>query len=148
MIVYEDGPKVPSQKATDNDEEENYFVQKNNPSKVYEKKDKPYLFSNSNYVLNVAEQMPSFPGGMEALYTYIKKNTRDPNPNDCIIGRVILSLIVEKDGRITQPLVVRSLDKAYDNEALRVVKSMPRWNSGRQDGELERVRYTIAVTFF
>jgi hypothetical protein len=44
----------------------------------------------------------------------------------------ILSLVVEKDGRITQPLVVRSLDKAYDNEALRVVKSMPRWNRTRK----------------
>ena len=140
--------KMPGQKTTENDEEEDYFIQTNNQSKVNEKEEKPSLGSNGNYVLNIAEQMPSFPGGMEALTAYLKSNTRDPNPNDFMIGRVILAFVVEKNGSITQPLVVRSLDKAYDDEALRVVKNMPRWNPGKQDGEIERVRYTIAVTFF
>jgi TonB family protein len=145
--------KMPGQETTENDEEEDYFVQTNNqtnnPPKFYEKKEKHYLGSRDNYdVLDVAEQMPSFPGGVKAFFAYLKSNTRDPNPNDCIIGRVILAFVVEKNGRITQPLVVHSLDKVYDDEALRVVKNMPRWNPGKQNGKPERVRYTIAVTFF
>ena len=140
--------KMPGQKTTENDDAEDEAVQKNYQSKVNRKEEKPSLGSNDNYVLNIAEQMPSFPGGMEALTAYLKSNTRDPNPNDFMIGRVILAFVVEKNGRITQPLVVRSLDKVYDDEALRVVKNMPRWNPGKQDGEIERVRYTIAVTFF
>ena len=140
--------KMPGQKTTENDDAEDDDVQKNNQSKINEKKEKPSLGSNDNYILNIAEQMPSFPGGMKALSAYLKSNTRDPNPNDCMIGRVILAFVVEKNGRITQPIAVRSLDPAYDDEALRVVKNMPRWNPGKQDGKPERVRYTIAITFF
>lgn len=141
--------KMPGQKTTENDKEEEDAVQKNNQSKANTKQEKPSLgFLNDNYVLNIAEQMPSFPGGMKALSAYLKSNTRDPDPNDCMQGRVILAFVVEKNGLITQPIVVRSLDPAYDDEALRVVKNMPRWNPGKQNGEIERVRYTIAVTFF
>jgi TonB family protein len=149
-IIYVIGvkTKMPGQKTTENDNAEDDAVQKNNQSKAKTNKEKPSLGSNDNYVLNIAEQMPSFPGGVKALSAYLKSNTRDPNPNDCIIGRVILAFVVEKNGLITQPIVVRSLDPAYDDEALRVVKNMPRWNPGKQNGEIERVRYTIAVTFF
>jgi TonB family protein len=148
-IIYFIGVKtnMPGQETTENDNAEDDFVQTNNQSKLKAKKEIPNLVSNDNYVLDVAEQMPSFPGGMEALSTYLKSNTRDPDPNDCMQGRVILTFVVEKSGSITQPVVVRSLDKEYDNEALRVVKNMPRWNPGRQDDEIVRVKYTIAVTF-
>lgn len=95
------------------------------------------------------EQQPSFPGGMYALLDYLKENIHWPlgHEEDCIQGRVVVSFVVEKDGSITEAKVVRSLDPAFDAEALRVVASMPKWIPGKYNGEAARCKYYIPIRF-
>ena len=94
------------------------------------------------------EQMPSFPGGTQALMDYLKENTRWPgSPESCIQGRVVVSFVVEKDGSIGEPKVVKSLDPAFDAEALRVVSMMPKWIPGKFNGKATRMRYCIPIRF-
>ena len=93
------------------------------------------------------EVMPSFPGGQKALTEYLAKNVQYPMEETCGQGRVIVSFFVEKDGRITEANVVRSLSSALDEEALRVVNAMPKWRPGKQNGVCVRVKYTLPVTF-
>ena len=100
-------------------------------------------------VYEVVEQMPWFPGGIEALKAYLAENVRYPKELEgtCIQGRVIITFIVEKDGRLSKAKVVKSVHPALDKEALRVVKKMPRWIPGQQGDRKVRVRYIIPVTF-
>ena len=100
-------------------------------------------------VFDVVEQMPSFPGGPSALFEYLSKNIKYPvvAEENGIQGRVIVSFVVEKDGSITDVRVVKSVDPSLDKEAQRVVKSMPRWIPGKQNGSAVRVKYTVPVTF-
>lgn len=94
------------------------------------------------------EQMPSFPGGTQALMDYLKENTRWPgSPESCVQGRVVVSFVVEKDGSISEPKVVKSLDPAFDAEALRVVSMMPKWIPGKFYGEATRVKYCLPIIF-
>ena len=95
------------------------------------------------------EQQPSFPGGMYDLLDYLKENIHWPlgHEEDCIHGKVVVSFVVEKDGSITEAKVVRSLDPAFDAEALRVVASMPKWIPGKFNGEATRTKYCIPITF-
>ncbi len=100
-------------------------------------------------VFDVVEQMPSFPGGPSALFEYLSKNIKYPvvAEENGIQGRVIVSFVVERDGSITDVRVVKSVDPSLDKEAQRVVKSMPRWIPGKQNGSAVRVKYTVPVTF-
>lgn len=104
---------------------------------------------NSNSVYDVVEQMPSFPGGISGLRTYLNQNIRYPAEaqENCVQGRVVVSFVVEKDGHISDVTVLRSVDPSLDKEAIRVVRNMPRWTPGKQGGEPVRVRYTIPVSF-
>ncbi|MBO4826040.1 MAG: TonB family protein [Prevotella sp.] len=98
---------------------------------------------------DVVEQMPQFPGGPAALLEYLSKSVKYPEKahKNGIQGRVIATFIVEKDGRISNAHVVRSVDPSLDAEALRVIDAMPNWVPGRQNGEPARVKYSIPVTF-
>ena len=100
-------------------------------------------------VFDICEQMPSFPGGQEGLFAYLSKNIRYPAvaEENGIQGRVIVAFFVGKDGSINNVRVVKGVDKSLDNEAIRVVKSMPRWLPGRANGEPVAVKYTVPVTF-
>ena len=100
-------------------------------------------------VFDVVEQMPSFPGGPSALFEYLSKNIKYPvvAEENGIQGRVIVTFVVEKDGSITDVRVVKSVDPSLDKEAQRVVKSMPHWIPGKQNGSAVRVKYTVPVTF-
>ena len=104
---------------------------------------------DENKVYDVVEQMPKFPGGPKAMFEYIAYNVQYPKEmgETCAQGRVIVSFVVEKDGSLTDIKVVKSVYPALDEEALRVVKSMPKWISGSQNGVKVRVRYVIPVTF-
>ena len=104
---------------------------------------------NPKKVYDVVEQMPSFPGGMKAMMDYLARNIRYPAnaKNDLIEGRVILQFIVDEKGRLSDVKVVKSVEPYLDAEAVRVVKSMPRWNPGMQNGKAVKVRYTLPVTF-
>ena len=100
-------------------------------------------------VFQVVEQMPEFPGGMDKLMEYLSKNIKYPSiaQENNIQGRVIVEFVVNKDGSIVEPKVMRSVDTSLDNEAMRVIKSMSKWNPGKQRGKAVRVRYTVPVLF-
>ena len=103
----------------------------------------------SNKVFDVVEEMPHFPGGAAALQAFLSSNTKYPvvAQENGVQGRVIVSFVVERDGSITDVKVVRSVDPSLDREATRVVKSMPRWSPGKQNGSAVRVKYTVPVVF-
>ena len=100
-------------------------------------------------VFDVVEQMPQFPGGPNALFEYLSKNIKYPvvAEENGIQGRVIVTFVVERDGSITDVKVAKSVDPSLDKEAMRVVKSMPHWIPGKQNGSAVRVKYTVPVTF-
>ena len=103
----------------------------------------------SNKVFDVVEEMPHFPGGAAALQAFLSSNTKYPvvAQENGVHGRVVVSFVVERDGSITDVKVVRSIDPSLDREASRVVKSMPRWSPGKQNGSTVRVKYTVPVVF-
>jgi protein TonB len=100
-------------------------------------------------VFDVVEQMPQFPGGPQALFEYLSKNIKYPvvAEENGIQGRVIVTFVVERDGSITDVRVAKSVDPSLDKEAQRVVRSMPHWIPGKQNGSAVRVKYTVPVTF-
>lgn len=104
---------------------------------------------NENRVFDVAEEMPQFKGGDAVLMDYINKNLVYPAEakDKGIQGRVVCKFIVERDGAISGIKVVKSVDPLLDNEAIRLIKSMPKWNPGKQNGEKVRVYFTLPITF-
>ena len=104
---------------------------------------------NEEPIFEVVEQMPLFPGGIEALIQYMGQNVRYPveAQKAKVQGRVVVSFIVGKTGDIRKVHVLRGVDPALDAEAVRVVESMPKWTPGMQDGKEVAVRYTIPVMF-
>jgi len=100
-------------------------------------------------VFDVVEQMPEFPGGTEALMTFLMKNVRYPDAafKAGTEGQVIVTFIVEPDGVISNAKVVKKVSDDLDGEAIRLVGSMPKWKPGMQNGKAVRVKYTIPVTF-
>ena len=100
-------------------------------------------------VFDVVEQMPSFPGGNAALMEYLSKNVKYPvvAQENGVQGRVVVSFVVERDGSITDVNIVRSVDPSLDREAARVVSSMPKWITGKQNGSTVRVKYNVPVQF-
>ena len=98
----------------------------------------------------VVEQMPEFPGGgMAAALEYIQKNMQYPESakKNGTQGRVMVQFVIDKEGNVTEPKVIRSVDKELDAEAIRLVKSMPKWKPGMQKGEVVAVKYTMPVLF-
>ena len=102
-----------------------------------------------NKVFDVVEQMPSFPGGPSALMKYLNDNIKYPvvAQENGVQGRVVVSFVVERDGSITDVKVVRSVDPSLDREAARVVRGMPHWIPGKQNGSAVRVKYNVPVSF-
>ncbi|MBR5698480.1 MAG: M56 family metallopeptidase [Prevotella sp.] len=100
-------------------------------------------------VFDVVEKMPEFPGGQEALMNFLQKNVKYPKEamDKGTQGRVVVQFVVGKDGSVTNPKVVKSVSPELDQEALRVVKMMPKWQPGKQKGEEVPVRFTIPVSF-
>ncbi|MBN2236265.1 MAG: M56 family metallopeptidase [Bacteroidales bacterium] len=97
----------------------------------------------------VVETMPSFPGGEAAMYTYIGSKLSYPAQakKDKIQGRVFITFVVEKDGSITGAEVLRGIGGGCDEEALRVIRTMPKWTPGMQGGEPVRVQYRMPIKF-
>nr|WP_294938147.1 energy transducer TonB [uncultured Prevotella sp.] len=103
----------------------------------------------ANKVFDVVEEMPSFPGGQGALMAFLSSNIKYPvvAQENGVQGRVIVGFVVEKDGSISDVKVMRSVDPSLDREAQRVVKAMPKWKPGKQNGSAVRVKYTVPVVF-
>ena len=100
-------------------------------------------------VFDVVEQMPSFPGGDAELMKFLSTHIKYPvvAEENGIQGRVIATFVVERDGSISDVKVIKSVDPSLDKEAIRVLKSMPKWIPGKQNGSAVRVKYTVPVTF-
>lgn len=99
-------------------------------------------------IYDVVEQMPQFPDGNEAMMEYLINNVKWPNMGCAVIqGRVVVSAIVEKDGSLSDFKVVRPVHPLLDQEALRVVRNMPCWQPGKQNGKEVRVRVNIPLSF-
>ena len=103
----------------------------------------------SQDVYESVEQMPEFPGGQAEMMKYLAQNIQYPAnaAKNNVEGRVVLQFVIEKDGRIGEVKIARSVDPELDAEALRVVKSMPNFIPGRQDGKPVAVWYTIPISF-
>ena len=100
-------------------------------------------------IFTVVEQMPMYPGGDAALMGYLRDNIKYPTvaAENGVQGRVVVGFVVERDGSITDVNIIRGVDPSLDREAMRVVKSMPRWNPGKQNGSAVRVKYQVPVSF-
>ena len=97
----------------------------------------------------VVETPPEFPGGEDALYEFLAKNIKYPQyaKDNKIQGRVFVQFVVEKDGTITNPKVIRDIGGGCGEEALRVVKMMPKWEPGEQSGVKIRTQFNLPITF-
>ena len=104
---------------------------------------------DTSQVYSKVEQMPQFPGGDAELLRFIDNNLRKPSLGECcpIQGKVICRFIIDIDGSVIKPEVIRSLDRFSDAEALRVIKLLPKFTPAKQNGKNVRVWYTIPVTF-
>ena len=104
---------------------------------------------DENGIHQVCEEMPEFPGGMQECMKWLGKNIKYPTTaqEKGIQGRVIMQFVVERDGSITEPKVVRGVDPDLDKEALRVISIMPNWKPGKHKGEAVRVKYTLPVMY-
>lgn len=100
-------------------------------------------------IFYIVEEMPEFPGGELALRTFIAKAIKYPvvAQENGIQGKVYVSFVVGKDGRVSNARVIRSVDPALDKEALRVVNSLPIWKPGRQQGKPVRVAFSVPISF-
>jgi protein TonB len=100
-------------------------------------------------IFTVVESMPTFPGGMGALMKYLAENIKYPPlaKESGIQGRVFINFVVEPDGRISNVKVLRGIGGGCDEEAVRVIKSMPKWKPGKQRGKAVRVQYRMPIKF-
>lgn len=105
--------------------------------------------TTKNVVYDVTETMPQFPGGQGVMMKYLAANIKYPASavKAKKQGRVIIAFVIQKDGSVTNARIVKSVDPELDAEALRIVKAMPNWTPGTQDGKPVNVRYTIPVVF-
>jgi protein TonB len=100
-------------------------------------------------IFTVVESEPEFPGGMEALYKYLAQNIKYPQlaRENGITGKVYVTFVVEKDGSIANPRILRDIGGGCGAEAIRVVKAMPKWSPGKQRGKAVRVQFNLPVNF-
>ncbi len=104
---------------------------------------------DANGVYRVVEIMPEFPGGMNALMGYISKNLQYPKEAQTkgLQGRAIVQVIIDAEGNVTQPKIIKGIDPLLDAEAIRLVNTMPKWTPGKEKGKNVAVRYTLPLVF-
>ena len=97
----------------------------------------------------IVEQMPEYPGGETALRKYLSASVKYPRiaTENGVQGKVYVNFVVDKNGSISNVKVIRGVDSALDQEAVRVIKMMPKWIPGKQNGETVRVSYTVPINF-
>ena len=100
-------------------------------------------------VFTTVDQMPSFPGGKNALNKYIRKNLRYPakSMKKAMEGKVVVRFIVEPDGSLTNAEVIRSMSPECDKAALNAIEKMPKWDPGMEKGVFVASYYTLPITF-
>ncbi|MGN0281546.1 MAG: TonB family protein [Prevotella sp.] len=100
-------------------------------------------------VYDVVDEMPSYPGGMEAMFKFLQMNVCYPEvaQKNEIEGRVVVNFVIDKEGNVMEPKIVNSVSPDLDNEALRVVTAMPKWKPGMLKGKPVAVQFTIPIEF-
>ncbi len=111
--------------------------------------EEPAADPDAGKVFLVVEEMPQFPGGETGMYKYLQENMKYPPVarENGIQGRVYVTFVVNETGKITDAKVVRGIGGGCDEEALRVVRNMPDWKVGKQNGRPVKVQYTLPVVF-
>ena len=110
---------------------------------------KTVVAQKNQKVFDVVEQMPEYPGGIQALFEYLSQNVKYPADAEKqkVEGRVIATFVVETDGSISSIEVVKPAFPSLDAEAIRVLSGMPKWTPGKQSGKEVRVKYTVPINF-
>lgn len=109
------------------------------------KVDAEVIEEDPNKIYTSVQVLPEFPGGINGFYAYVKKNYRIPEVDDDVSGNVIVNFVVEKDGSLTDIKVVRDLGYGTGKEAIRMLKSAPKWKPGIQNGKSVRVSYNLPI---
>lgn len=106
-------------------------------------------WSQEEEPFQLVEQEPEFPGGESAMFQFIQKNVQYPMVarEQGIQGRVFVSFIVDKDGSISNVEIVKGVHASLDQEAMRVVKKMPKWSPGKSNGKPVKVKMRLPITF-
>ncbi|MCR5659726.1 MAG: M56 family metallopeptidase [Bacteroidales bacterium] len=128
----------------------NFKLNEGQPAKSTKKEaSKPNMKPDKNGVYQIVEEMPQFPGGEKAMLDFVAKNVVYPEEarDKEISGRVFVSFIIEKDGSVNEVKVMKGIGGGCDEEAVRVVKAMPKWKPGKMKGEPVRVSYMMPFTF-
>ena len=109
----------------------------------------PTLVITADTAMNKSEVMPEFPGGTESMMKFLVENIKYPKEamDKGIAGRVFVEFVVEQDGSLSDVKVLRSVDPILDNEAVRIVKTMPKWKPGTEGGKTVRVKYVLPIVF-
>ena len=108
-----------------------------------------FLSDGEVYDLNAVQEQPSFPGGMERMYEYMGRTQKYPDAEyeAGIQGKVTVQFTVDKDGSIREVKLLRGVSEGLDQEALRIVRSMPKWIPGKLDGRPVKCRFNLPITF-
>ena len=119
------------------------------PSEVQTKDSSTTASETSETPLEVAEIMPEFPGGTEALLSFIKNNLEYPQKaiDEQTEGRVIIRFVINSNGEISDPTILKGINKNLDQAAIDVINKLPRWKPGQQDGQPVSVRFTLPIVF-
>ena len=110
---------------------------------------KTVVSQKNQEVFDIVEQMPEYPGGMQALFEYLSQNIKYPEDaqKQKVEGRVLVTFVVETDGSISNLEVVKHAFPSLDTEAVRVLSGMPKWTPGKQGGKVVRVKFTVPIVF-
>ena len=110
---------------------------------------KTVVSQKNEKVFDVVEQMPEYPGGMQALFEFLKENIKYPEDaqKQKVEGRVLAKFVVETDGSISNIEVVKHAFPSLDAEAVRVIQAMPKWAPGKQKGQAVRVKFVVPINF-
>lgn len=146
LIACKDANSQPQKEAVDKEQQKEEVVIKEHNCVTTEQQGP---VNQESFVCCHTEEMPEFPGGEGKLLQFIAENIHLPKcvTSATVKGRSIIEFVVEKDGTVSDFKVVRSLNKECDEEAVRVLKTMPKWKPGMERGKPIRVKYTVPVKF-
>jgi len=110
---------------------------------------KTVVSQTNQKVFDTVEQMPEYPGGMQAMIEFLQTNMKYPEDaaKQKVEGRVMVQFVVETDGSVSDVHVAKQVFPSLDAEAIRVVQAMPKWTPGKEKGKVVRVKYNLPIVF-
>jgi protein TonB len=110
---------------------------------------KTVVSQTNQKVFDTVEQMPEYPGGMQAMIEFLQTNMKYPDDaaKQKVEGRVMVQFVVETDGSVSDVHVAKQVFPSLDAEAIRVVQAMPKWTPGKEKGKVVRVKYNLPIVF-